>query len=121
MFLFRKVIYACAAVCAILTVQGHAQRSVQLPSVDPNNLDAVQEGCKEGDGTEHKYGETWTKHCYECSCREPGFIICSRSVATPVGYDKELCKKKFDEKSCSFSVVKKHNPLEICEVVEYIA
>ncbi|XP_077113268.1 beta-microseminoprotein-like [Ranitomeya variabilis] len=70
-------------------------------------------GC-EHNGILHSAGENWTADCEECSCGPKGMRCCSLTK-TPI-YDKQICEATFQEESCSYTVTKKDNPAEECEI-----
>ncbi|XP_029464759.1 beta-microseminoprotein-like isoform X2 [Rhinatrema bivittatum] len=76
--------------------------------------------CVDDDGTRHSLKTNWKRDCMVCSCNSAGRMECCTNYATPGEYDKDDCESIFDKDSCSYSVVKKNNPFETCEVASYI-
>ncbi|XP_069609446.1 beta-microseminoprotein-like [Ranitomeya imitator] len=65
-------------------------------------------------GKLHSVGEDWTADCEKCSCGPKGMRCCSLTN-TPI-YDEQICEATFHEESCSYTVTKKDNPSEECEI-----
>ncbi|XP_056386535.1 beta-microseminoprotein-like [Hyla sarda] len=77
------------------------------------NLKTRTTGC-EHKGKFYKIGSAWTLDCEECSCNKHGMSCCSLT-RTPI-YDKKECVAVFHKESCSYTVTKKSNPSEPCEI-----
>ncbi|XP_053307304.1 beta-microseminoprotein-like [Spea bombifrons] len=118
MFFSWKVILCCTAVYVFLAVQCNADCYGSKPSLDINDLTLIKE-CRDVDGKVHNDGEKWTHDCYLCECLN-GNMRCCSSFMTPSAYDTELCKKLFHRETCTYEVVKKDNPSEVCVVDAYV-
>ncbi|XP_056388330.1 beta-microseminoprotein-like [Hyla sarda] len=99
---------------------------IGCPSPLTNNTDALQVPGRssalitnpnwscEHKGKFHKIGSVWTLDCEECSCNKHGMSCCSL-INTPI-YDEKECVAVFHKESCSYTVTKKSNPSEPCEI-----
>ncbi|KAM4030413.1 beta-microseminoprotein-like [Anomaloglossus baeobatrachus] len=68
--------------------------------------------------TIHKMGESWIADCEDCSCGKK-YMQCCSLKHTPQ-FNKEECESTFHEESCSYTVTRKDNPSEECEIIEMI-
>ncbi|XP_070289266.1 beta-microseminoprotein isoform X1 [Myotis yumanensis] len=96
----------CNAQCYFIPVEG-----------SPDNL--LKE-CKDLGGVTYAMNSKWkNEKCEECSCNPTG-IHCCNIVAIPVGFSKMKCKKLFNEKTCTYTVVEKKNPKKTCPVQQWV-
>ncbi|EPQ18236.1 Beta-microseminoprotein [Myotis brandtii] len=96
----------CNAQCYFIPIEG-----------SPDNL--LKE-CKDLGGVTYAMNSKWKNdRCEECSCNPTG-IHCCNIVAIPVGFSKMKCKKLFNEKTCTYTVVEKKNPKKTCPVQQWV-
>ncbi|XP_028012661.2 beta-microseminoprotein [Eptesicus fuscus] len=76
--------------------------------------------CKDLSGATYAMNSKWkNEKCEECSCNPTG-IDCCNTVAVPVGFNKEECKKLFNKETCTYAVVEKKNPEKNCPVQQWL-
>ncbi|XP_059518099.1 beta-microseminoprotein [Myotis daubentonii] len=96
----------CNAQCYFIPIEG-----------SPDNL--LKE-CKDLGGATYAMNSKWkNERCEECSCNPTG-IDCCNTVAIPVGFSKMKCKKLFNQKTCTYTVVEKKNPKKTCPVQQWV-
>ncbi|XP_073537524.1 beta-microseminoprotein-like [Phyllobates terribilis] len=105
-----KVLLALGVVLTVSVALSSAQCYVGKPKFDWKTRTAVCEHM----GKPYLIGEVWTANCERCSCGKESMGCCSMTN-TPK-FDKQICEAKFNEESCSYTVTKKDNPSEECEI-----
>ncbi|XP_029464774.1 beta-microseminoprotein-like isoform X2 [Rhinatrema bivittatum] len=106
-------------ICISLT-DAFCQLKQPVAELDSKGNIIVPTACVDDDGTRHNFKTEWVKDCMDCSCDSAGTMQCCFNIPKPAEYDEEACTSTFDKKTCSYSVVKKNNPSETCEVRAYI-
>ncbi|XP_030060759.1 beta-microseminoprotein A1 [Microcaecilia unicolor] len=114
-WIFTLAFGICISLC-----DGSCFQSEPELEIDSNGNPVTPTACVEQDGTRHDLDTTWVSNCMDCSCGTDGSVSCCTNFATPVGYDEDNCEAFFDENSCSYTVVKKDDPKETCEVTAYV-
>ncbi|XP_075697365.1 beta-microseminoprotein-like [Rhinoderma darwinii] len=108
----QKILLALCVVLAVSVALSSAQCFTGSLTFD---VKTRKTACEHG-GQMHQVGTVWTSECQECSCTKRGLSCCS-TIKTPVNYDKENCESVFNAESCSYTVTRKDNPSEKCEVM----
>ncbi|XP_043911615.1 beta-microseminoprotein [Protopterus annectens] len=70
------------------------------------------EGCIDEKDVHHQLGSSWMSKCFKCTCYEE-YINCCNTAVIPTGYDDD-CETILNEKTCTYSVVKKNDHSKTC-------
>ncbi|XP_073541776.1 beta-microseminoprotein-like [Phyllobates terribilis] len=105
-----KVLLALGVVLTVSVALSSAQCYIAKPKFDRKTRTIECEHM----GNLYSIGEEWTANCEQCSCSKDIMQCCSTAF-TPI-FDKQICEAKFNEESCSYTVTKKDNPSEACEI-----
>ncbi|KAM8924053.1 beta-microseminoprotein-like [Pelodytes ibericus] len=110
----QKVLLTLAVAFSISVALSSAACSYGRLAVNPKTKSAV---CMM-DGEIHKVGSTWkSPSCLNCRCGKSGLRCCT-TYMTPVNYDK-VCEAIFNNETCSYTVVRKDDPSQSCNVTGY--
>ncbi|XP_036402011.1 beta-microseminoprotein-like [Megalops cyprinoides] len=83
----------------------------QLEITDINN---PPKGCKDDDGVMRKFGESWVKDCYKCSCSDEGISCCNMIGGVVVAPPE--CEVVIDNKQCTMKLVMKADKTKECDI-----